>query len=278
MSIKVLADSSCEIPAELRSTQSIISVPFKLYVNEVEMVDDDQLDVISFIDKMVKSATVPRSACPAPNDFQVHFEGDEDCYIVTISSKLSGTYNSAMLAKSMYLEEAPEKFIHVFDSKSASIAETLVAMKILELNEKNFKRESLVEKVNEYIAGMTTYFVAESLDNLMKNGRMSKLKGTIATALNIKPIMGADGDGEIKLIDKARGSARAFQRMIDLIAENGKNAEERVLAISHVNNLERALWIKEELIKRCNFKEIIVIQTSGLSSLYCDNQGIILSF
>lgn len=278
MSIKVLADSSCEIPAGLKGQDAIISVPFKLYVDDVEMVDDEQLDVISFIDKMVKASVVPRSACPAPNDFQVHFNGEEDCYIVTISSKLSGTYNSAMLAKSMYLEEVPNKFIHVFDSKSASIAETLIAMKVLELNNLNLKREALVEKVNEYIAGMTTYFVAESLDNLMKNGRMSKLKGTIATALNIKPIMGADGEGEIKLIDKARGSARAFQRMLELIVENAKNPEERVLAISHVNNLERAMWIKEELIKRCNFKDIVVVQTSGLSSLYCDNQGIILAF
>ncbi len=278
MSIKVLADSSCEIPTDLRGNEGIISVPFKLYINDVEMVDDEQLDVISFIDKMVKSSVLPRSACPAPNDFQVHFDGEEDCYIVAISSRLSGTYNSAMLAKSIYLEEVPNKFIHVFDSKSASIGETLVAMKVLELDKLNFKKETLVEKVNEYIAGMTTYFVAESLDNLMKNGRMSKLKGTIATALNIKPIMGADGDGEIKLIDKARGSARAFQRMLDLIVENAKNAEERVLAISHVNNLERAMWIKDELLKRCNFKDIIVIQTSGLSSLYCDNQGIILAF
>lgn len=278
MSIKVLADSSCEIPAELQEKGAIIPVPFKLYINDVEMIDDGNLDVISFIDKMVKSPVLPRSACPAPNDFQLHFEGEEDCYVVTISSRLSGTYNSAMLAKSMYLEENSNKFIHVFDSRSASIGETLVALKVLELDKLNLKREILVEKVNEYISGMTTYFVAESLDNLMKNGRMSKLKGTIATALNIKPIMGADSEGEIKLIDKARGSARAFQRMVDLIVENAKSAEERVLAISHVNNLERAMWIKEELLKRCNFKDIIVVQTSGLSSLYCDNQGIILAF
>lgn len=278
MSIKVLADSSCEMPEALKQDNPIVSVPFKLYIDEVEMVDDDQMNVIEFIDKMVKSSGLPRSACPSPADFQAHFDGEDECYIVTISSRLSGTHNSAMLAKAMYQEEHPEKFIHVFDSKSASVGETLIALKIHELSKKSVKAMELVEQVNEYISSMKTFFVSESLDNLMKNGRISKFKGTLATALKIKPIMGADSEGEIQLVDKARGSAKAFQRMAELIAENAKNAENRILAISHVNNPERANWLKEEMAKRCNFKQIIVVQTGGLSSLYCDNQGIIVSF
>lgn len=278
MAIKVIADSSCEIPEALKGEYPYVSVPFKLYVNEIEMVDDEQLDVIDFIDKMVSASNIPRSACPSPVDFQNEFEGEETAYVVTISSRLSGTYNSAMLAKSMYEEEHPDKEIVVFDSKSASIGETLVVMKIHELNRLKVTGTELVESVNQYIDSMKTFFVSESLDNLMKNGRISKFKGTIASALKIKPIMGADENGEIQLIDKARGSAKAFQRMVELIVENAKDAENRIIAISHVNNPERANWIKEELKKTCNFKDIVVVQTGGLSSLYCDNQGVIVAF
>ncbi len=278
MSIKVLTDSSCEMPDALKVSNPVISVPFKLYIDNEELIDDTKLNVIEFIDRMVKSATLPRSACPSPNDFQSCFESGKDNYVVTISSRLSGTYNSAMLAKAMDQEENPDKFIHIFDSKSASIAETLIALKIHELDALKFKQLDLIEQVNSYISEMRTFFVSESLDNLMKNGRISKFKGTIATALKIKPIMGADENGEIQLMDKARGSAKAFQRLVEMIEENAKNVESKILAISHVNNPERANWIKDEVKKCCNFKEIIVVQTGGLSSLYCDNQGIIVAF
>lgn len=278
MSIKVMADSSCEMPASLRIDNPIVSIPFKLYIDNEEMVDDERLDVLSFIDKMVSSSSVPRSACPAPSDFQQYFTDETDCYAVTISSRLSGTYNSAMLGKAMALEDNPNQFIHVFDSKSASIGETLIALKIHELARANVKQAVLVEQVNAYIDSMHIFFVSESLDNLMKNGRISKFKGTIATALKIKPIMGADENGEIQLVDKARGSAKAFQRLVELIVEHAVNPEERILAISHVNNPERAQWIKSEVEQMCQFKDILVVQTGGLSSLYCDHQGVIVAF
>lgn len=278
MNIKIIADSSCDMPADLKSAYPYTPIPFKLYVDDEEMVDDETLNPIDFIEKMVKSSGVPRSACPSPIDFQNHFEGDEKACIVTISSRLSGTYNSAMLAKSMYLEEHPEKEIHIFDSKSASIGETLVVLKIHELSKESLPSEVFAQKVNDYIDSMKTYFVSESLENLMKNGRISRFKGTIASALNIKPIMGADANGEIQLVEKARGSAKAFQRMLELIIENATDAEHRILAISHVNNPERAHWLCEEVKRACKFKDVIVVQTGGLSSLYCDHQGVIVSF
>lgn len=278
MSIQVIADSSNEMNSELMENNPVEIVPFKLYLDDKEIVDDDSLNVIEFIDNMVKSKTLPRSACPSPEEFMRKIKESGDSFIVTISSKLSGTYNSAILAKNLYLEEVKNKFIHVFDSKSASIAETLISLKIHELHNLGYAKNDLVERVESYISDMTTYFVSESLDNLMKNGRISKFKGTLATALKIKPIMGANDEGEIELIEKARGSSKAYTRLAELIEEKAVNQEEKILAISHVNNPERANWLKEEIEKRCNFKQVLVLQTQGLSSLYCDNQGIIVSF
>lgn len=277
MPFKIIADSSCEVPQSHKAKCPVITVPFKLYIDDEEIVDDSKLDVLGFIGKMVKSSTLPRTACPSPVDFQAHFHEEDPCFVVTISSKLSGTYNSAMLAKSMHEEENPNHLVHIFDSKSASVGELLVSLKISELAQLNFNPNEIIQQVTEYIDNMKTFFIAESLDNLMKNGRISRLKGTLASVLNIKPIMGAD-NGEIILMDKARGSAKAFARMLEMIKDNAKQAESKILAISHVNNPDRANWLKSEIEKVCQFKEVIVVQTGGLSSLYCDNQGIIVAF
>jgi len=278
MPIKVIADSANDMNSELKEHYNINLVPFKLYIDEKEYVDDENIDVNHFITEMEKSPSAPRSACPSPGDFLEHLHGDEDCYLVTISSKLSATFNSAKLAKDMFLEDFSEKFIHVFDSKSASVAETLISMKIHDLYRQNIANIDIVSQVTKYIDDMKTYFVAGSLNNLIKNGRISKFKGAIATLLKIRPIMGADSDGNIQLIEKTKGVDKTFMRLVEIISENAKFVEDKVLAIAHVNNIERAKWLKEEIMKRCAFKEILILPTAALSSMYCDNKGIIVSF
>lgn len=277
MGFKIIADSSNDMSPELQEKYPVEIIPFKLTLDGREYVDDDTLDPIEFIEAMRQAKDVPRSACPSPNDFLEAFEGEEDCFVVTISAKLSGTYNSAQIAKDMFLERFPGKRIHLVDSMSASIGETLISMKLHELIAKGEGFSDIVQKITAYVQDMKTFFVSESLDNLIKNGRISKFKGALATALSIKPIMGAE-DGEIRMFDKARGSNKAFDRLVEMIEENAKSVEDKILAISHVNNLTRATWLKTELQKRCAFKDIIVVQTHGLSSLYCDRQGIIVSF
>ena len=112
-------------------------------------------------------------------------------YAVTLSSELSGSYNSAVLGRNLLLESSPEKKIHVFNSRSASVGETLIALKIEECESKNMEFEDIVREVEAYIESQNTYFVLESLETLRKNGRLSNLKAFVATALKIKPVMGA---------------------------------------------------------------------------------------
>jgi len=166
----------------------------------------------------------------------------------------------------------------VFDSKSASIAETLVALKVRESIDSGLDFDSIVSTVEQYISEQKTLFIAESLNNLIKNGRISKLKGRIATALNIKLIMGPTDEGEIVLVEKVRGSNKAFKRLAEMVCEKAENSQNRILAISHCNNIDRAEMLKVEIEKKCAFKDVIIVQTAGLSSLYVDNQGIILAF
>lgn len=278
MNVKIVADSSCDLNDELEKELGITLVPLTLHIGNNTYRDDENLDVKAMLKEMAECPTSPRTACPSPNDFIKAFEGPESVFAVTLSSALSGTYESAMLAKKLLLENAEDKFVHVFDSFSASIAETLISIKIFELAKKNYDNLQIVEKVNEYIKSMKTFFLLESLENLMKNGRLSKVKGAIATLLNIKPVMGATDDGNIKLVESVRGYRRAFMRFVEIIGEQGEKLEEKVIGIAHCNCLERAEDFKRELQKRYKFKDIIIVETAGLSSVYANQGGIIVAF
>lgn len=278
MNYKIVADSSCDLNEELKESLNISLVPFKIDVDDKKFIDDEGMDTMELIDAMKNSPNPVRTSCPSPGDFVSEYKKSDNIFAVTISAQLSGTYNSAVLAKDMIREEEPEKFVHVFDSKSASIGETLIAMKIQELIEKKLNNLEIVEKVESYINGMKTFFILESLDNLIKNGRISRTKGLIANVLNLKPIMGSTDNGEIKLVENVRGTKKAFKRLVEIIGETGEKFEEKILAISHVNAFERAEELKREIQSRYNFKDIVLVKTAGLSTAYANDGGIILVF
>lgn len=278
MSYKIVADSSCDLNDDLKQKLNIVHVPFNISVDEQKFIDNQNLSVDNLIKAMKKSPNPIKTSCPSPGDFASEYIDTENIFAVTISSKLSGAYNSAVLAKEMVKESNPEKYIHVFDSKSASIGETLIAIKIQELINQKLENLDIVEKVEKYISEMKTFFILENLDNLIKNGRISKTKGLIANVLNLKPIMGDDGDGNIKLIENNRGTKKAFKRLVELIGETGEKIEEKILGIAHVNALEKAESLKKEIEKLYNFKDIVLVKTGGLSTAYANDGGIILVF
>lgn len=278
MDIKIIGDSCFDMNDDLRKISQISLAPLKIDIDGKVFRDDENLDTKNLLRLMKESYNVPKTASPSPNEYIEEYEGKEDVFVVTLSSKLSGSYNSAVLAKNMYLENSKEKFIHVFDSLSASIGETLVGLKIIELSKMSYKREQLVDKIDEYINDMKTIFLLESLDNLIKAGRINKIVAKLATAFSIKPIMSSNGKGSIKLMEKARGSKKAFRRLVDIIGEQGERIEEKIIGIAHCNCLEKAQKLKEEIMKKYNFKDIIIVETSGISTVYANDGGIIIAF
>lgn len=274
---KIVAGSSCDLSEEMKKDLDISLVPFKLDIDGQEFIDDENLDVIDMIDKMNNGREL-KTACPAPGDFLKAYEGEEDVFVITISKNLSGAYNSALIAKDMMLEKNPDKKIHIFDAKSASAGETLTALKLKEEIDKNLSFEEIVENMNKYINEVKTFFILESLNNLIKNGRISKASGLIASVLNFKPIMQDDGDGNITLYEKVRGTKKAFAKLVEAIKDRGKDTENLRLVITHVNALDRAMELREEILKNYNLKEIVVVQTAGLCSSYADDGGIVLAY
>ena len=192
----IVADSCCDLPQGYKEKFDIEHVPLTLQLDGVDYVDDENLDVSEYLQKMKNAGSV-KTAAPSPKLFMDKFEMAKEIFCVTMSSKLSATYSNACLAKSMILEKG-EKLIHIFDSRSAAATETLIAIKIQDCIDKKMSFNEVVDIVSEYISGLKVFFVLESLDNLIKNGRISRFKAMIATALSIKPVMyGVDGEIDI---------------------------------------------------------------------------------
>lgn len=278
MNFKIIGDSCCDLSEELKTKINVQIVPLTIEIEDKTYIDDDSLDTLELLKSMKKSSQTPKTSCPSPNDYMKAYEGQEDIFVVTLSAELSGSYNSAVLAKELYLEENEDKFIYVFDSKSASTGQALIALKVYELKEQGYESQRVVEMVEEYITEMKTFFILESLDNLIKAGRIGLLKGKLATILSIVPIMKSNENGQIDLLENIRGSKKAIKRLLDVIGEQGVRLEEKVLAITHCNCLEKAIDFKKEARKMYNFKDIVIFETHGISTVYANDGGLIISF
>lgn len=278
MQSKIVVDSCCDLTEELRNKFNISTAPLSIDIGEETFIDDSNLDREYLLKKMKESSQVPKTASPSPETFLDLYKKNDNIFVVTLSDKLSSTYQNAVLAKQMLLEQDDNKFVHVFNSFSAASGETMAAVKLGELIESGLKKEEIIKRTDDYISDMQTLFVLDSLDNLIKAGRMNKVKGKLASFFNIKPILAGTDDGTITLLDKARGSKRTIKKLIDKIGEKDKDLENKILGISHCNALKKAEYIREEAYKRYNFRDIIIVETAGISTVYANEGGIIIAF
>ena len=277
MSYKVIVDSCGELTPEMKASGIFETASLTIEVGGHHIVDDETFDQKQFLQYVAEAAECPKSSCPSPEKYMEKYDCDVDrVYAVTLSAELSGSYNSAVLGMNLYHEEHGEKNIHVFNSCSASIGETLIALKIRECEEQGMTYEQVIETVEAYIESQHTYFVLETLDTLRKNGRLTGIKALVATALNIKPVMGADHGVIIKL-DQARGITKGLARMCELATRRAGKPEEKRAVIAHVNCPERALQVKAELEKRGNYREIVITGTAGVATVYAGDGGIVLA-
>jgi DegV family protein with EDD domain len=274
----IVADSCCDLPEDLRNDPRIRLVPFSITLDGQQYIDDDTLDVKQFVQKMAACPTPPRSSCPSPHDFQEKFLGVTEIFVTTISSQLSHSYKSAMLAASMAKEDEPSLKIHVFDSRSASAAETLVCLHLLELMEQELDYSEIVAAGETFIAAMETRFLLETLEHLAKNGRLKPVLAKLADILAIKPIMGANPAGEIQAIEKVKGYQRALQRLGALVAEGCQQQEKKKLVIAHCNCLERVRPLGASIQSSCPDVKVHIVDTAGLSSTYADDGGIVIAY
>ena len=278
MSYKIVIDSCGELLEQWKQDERFTSVPLTLTVGSENIIDDETFNQADFLQKVAACPEGPKSACPSPESYRKAFDCEaEHIYCVTLSAELSGSYNSAVLGASLLHEEKKGVQIHVFNSCSASIGQTLIAMKIAQCEDAGLPFEDVVSVVNKYIEEQHTFFVLENLETLRKNGRLSRVKAFVATALKIKPIMGSTPEGTICQLDQARGMNKALVKMVDKIVEVTENSENKILAISHCNSPKKANMLKEAIQEKMKLADIVVLDTAGVSSMYANDGGIIVA-
>lgn len=278
MSYKIVLDSCGELPEHLKSDNRYEIVPLELQVGEERIWDDETFDQKNFLQKVAACPTCPKSACPSPERYMQAFDcAAEDIYVVTLSGNLSGSYNSAYLARCMYLEKNPDKKIHVFDSCSASCGETQIAFYISSLAEEGKSFEEIIPLAEQFRDDLTTYFVLDNLDTLRKNGRLSRVKAFVASTLAVKPVMGSTDDGNIVQRGQAIGMKKALVKMADIILGEKTDLQKRALMITHCNCPDKAEKFKEIICKKADFRDILIMDTAGVSSMYANDGGIIVT-
>ena len=279
MPIQLIADSCCDVTPAMKRLLGLSIASLNITVGEEHYRDDESLNTLALIAKMKACKTPPTTACPTPEEYAALMRQERESFVITLSSKLSGSYNAACVGRQLALEENPDLRIHVFDSESAAAGETRIALFLRDLIDAGMDFDSIVEKTTAFIATMKTHFVLEDLSHLVKNGRISKAAGLLGTMLNIRPIMGENGHGEIIPLEKVRGTANAMRRLVEIVASETAQAAGLTLVLSYCNCLERAQELKKMFLSQCSaIKEVIMVPTNGISTGYADVGGIVVAF
>lgn len=277
MSYKIVVDSCCELPEQYKKDERFQFVPLGLEVGDYQIMDDENFNQSEFLAKVAAYPKCPKSSCPSPEKYMEAYQTEaENVFVITLSSHLSGSYNSAVLGKNIYHEQYGSKNICVFDSESASCGETQYALKAMELQEQGLSFEETIRELEAFREKMKTYFILDNLETLRKNGRLTGVKAMVVSTLNIKPIMMGD-HGVIAQKSQAIGVKKAMAKLAEILATEVKDSKSRTLMITHCNCRDRAEYMKKLLLEKTDFKDVIIMDTAGVSSMYANDGGVIVT-
>lgn len=278
MQWNIITDSSCDL-LNLENQSSNInfsSIPFVISIGADDYVDNEMLNVPDMITAMEKCKNASHTSCPTPFAWYEQFEKPGYSIAVTISGKLSGSYNSAHAAKNMILERFPEKRIALIDSRSTGPEIILIIKKLSELIGAGNDFDYVIEKAEEYIRQTHIIFALSSFNNLVKNGRMNKLAGFIAGKLGFWGIGIGSEEGSIEIKQKTRGKRNVLAAIINDMKERG--IKQDTVVISHCQNAELAERLKNAIQDIWRNVKVMIIPTRGLCSYYAERGGLIVGY
>ena len=278
MKWKIIADSGCDYRSldNLAPDTEFVSVPLTIQVGETIYRDDAQLNIDQMMEEMYATTTASKSACPSPDDYMKSFEGADNIVVVTITGTLSGSYNSAEIAKKIYLEEHPDTKIHVIDSLSAGGEVDLLIRKLNHLVAEGLEFDQVLDAITAYQAKTKLLFVLAKVDNLVKNGRLSKLVGTVVGLLNIRMVGEASKTGTLELLQKARGQKKAIKAAFDELIKAGYIGGH--ISIVYRNNEKFIEQFSALVREKFAQASIEVLPTSGLCSFYAEEGGLLMGY
>lgn len=278
MSFTVVTDSCCDLSRTLRADGIFRVVPLTIHVGEQDFVDDDHLSQSKLLAAMKACPDAPHTSCPSPADYLDAYNAAEgDIYVVTLSALLSGSHNAAWQAAQIFIEEHPDRRIRVFNSCSASAGEVILALKIKELAASGLPFHRVVAEADRFILELNTLFILENLDNLKKNGRLTRVQALLTGALHIKLLMGATPEGEICKRGQALSVKQGLSKLAEMMSDDPKHRG-KTLCIAHCNCPDRAETLRLLALKCCEFKHILLCSTRGISTVYANNGGIVTAY
>ncbi len=280
MGFKIIVDSCCDaksVPGGI----PVINVPLRITIDGKTYTDDGTLNTIWLLSAMRGSKALPVTACPSPAEYAEAMSGEDDVFVVTLSAELSGSYQSAMLGAEM---KKGGGRVHVFNSQSASAGQSRITLEIADMISRGLTFDQIVVEGEEFVRDMKTFFVLQSLDSLIKAGRMGKITGSLATFMQLRPIMSDDGTGGIMLFEKARGTKNAIDKLVNIIGAQEEKMRlagrpKKPLCISHCNCPELALDLKKKILEKCpGITDVGILPTGGLSTFYAFDGGIVVGY
>ena len=280
MGFKIIVDSCCDaksVPGGI----PVINVPLRITIDGKTYTDDGTLNTIWLLSAMRGSKALPVTACPSPAEYAEAMSGEDDVFVVTLSAELSGSYQSAVLGAEM---KKGGGRVHVFNSQSASAGQSRITLEIADMISRGLTFDQIVAEGEEFVRDMKTFFVLQSLDSLIKAGRMGKITGSLATFMQLRPIMSDDGTGGIMLFEKARGTKNAIDKLVNIIGAQEEKMRlagrpKKPLCISHCNCPELALDLKKKILEKCpGITDVGILPTGGLSTFYAFDGGIVVGY
>lgn len=280
MQWKLVADSSCDLAVqkmEMPAGAAFATVPLKIIVGDQTFVDDHLLDVKAMRSALETYKGKTSSACPSPEEWAQEFREADQSIAVAMTSALSGTYNSARVAREMVLEEEPNKKIHVIDTKSTAGHMVLLCRRIRSWIEENRPFEEICAKADELNRNLRLLFTLQSFETLVKNGRMNKLVGLMATRLHIRAVGRATEEGELGILKKARGEEKALTALVDTMEELSVMNNKEVF-IHHSENPAAAEKVRSMIEEKYSSCKAYILPCRGLTSYYAEKGGVLVGF
>ena len=272
--VKIVADTSANL-MELK-TVAFDAAPLKIITAEREFVDDRNLDLDEMISFFKSYKGRSQSSCPNPEDWLMTFGDAEDIFCVAITSGLSGSYNTACIAKEMYEAEHPDRRVFVIDSLSAGPELTLIVEKLEELIVTGMSFEEICAYIPEYQKKTDLLFMLESLNNFAANGRVSPAVAKIAGVLGIRIVGKASDAGTLEPTDKCRGEAKSLNAILKHLKESGLKTGKVQLA--HCQNESAANILKSMIETELPGVTVNIGINLGLCSFYAEKGGLLVGF
>jgi DegV family protein with EDD domain len=260
MSVKILADSACDLPLDFYEEFQVQLLPLKVLIDNEEYEDLVTIQPSSVYDA-IRSGKTPKTSQVSPTVFENVFtelaKQKQEAIYIAFSSELSGTYQTAVMIREQVKESYPDFQLTIIDTKCASLGFGLVVREAALLAADQHSKEEILTSVQFFVEHMEQFFTVDDLDYLAKGGRLSRASAFLGGLLNIKPLLTVE-DGRLVPVEKLRGKKKLLKRLIEVMKEKGKSFPQQTVGISHADDEATALELKALIEEEFNPREVII--------------------